>query len=107
MKIHEHLRIGPAHFVVSGGIEAHEAAMLADAVRARIESGRPRVRIEFADPVAFVSSATIGALLMLQKLARAHGGDVVLVRPPRILRRSLRTLGIEDRFDAGGALAVA
>jgi len=106
MMITETRRGALVHVLLCGDIDAHEAAILSDALHAHIEAGDRRILLEFGNG-SFVSSALIGILIMLQRLADAAGGGITLVRPPRILRRSLHTLGAHGLFRIEESVAAA
>lgn len=106
MMITETRRGALVHVLLCGDVDAHEAAILSDALHAHIEAGDSRILLEFGNG-CFASSALIGILIMLQRLADAAGGGITLVRPPRILRRSLLTLGAGGLFRIEESIAAA
>jgi anti-anti-sigma regulatory factor len=87
---------GLPRLLVAGPIEAYEAAMMTDAVREQIERSS-RLLLEFTGS-GFVSATIIGHLIWLQRLARSSGGEIVIVRPPRLLCRSLKLLESSSVF---------
>jgi len=89
MRLHEYDLDGLVYVTVRGEIEP---GPLGEALRARIRDGSSRILIEL-EADAVVTGTVIGLLLDLQRGARAAGGGVVLVRPPRLLRKSLALLG--------------
>jgi anti-sigma B factor antagonist len=46
----------------------------------------------------FVDTAGVVALIDLQREARRAGGSLRLTKPPRLLRRLLRLVGMKDKF---------
>jgi anti-anti-sigma regulatory factor len=89
--------LGLARFTVTGPIEAYEAAMMAERIREQIVKQRSRLVLEFTGN-GFVSATIIGLLIALQRLARSYDGEIVIVRPPRLLCRSLRLLESDSVF---------
>jgi len=106
MLITETRRGALLHVLLCGDVDGHEAAILSDALHGHIEAGDTRILLEFGNR-CFASSALIGILIMLQRLADAAGGGLTLVRPPRILRRSLLTLGAGGLFRIEESVAAA
>lgn len=94
----EHIEHGPlAVIIADGDIEAYDTSLLCDVLRGRIDGGRSRLVLEFRR-TKFVSATAIGVLLRLQRRARSRGGEIVLVGPPRLLRRCLRVLESDGHF---------
>lgn len=46
----------------------------------------------------FINSAALGYLIKTSKQVKAQGGDVVLARPSKFIRKTLTTLGLDDVF---------
>jgi anti-sigma B factor antagonist len=94
----EHIEHGPLPVIVAkGDLEAYDTGLLCDVLKGRIDGGRSRVVLEFRR-TTFVSATAIGVLLWLQRRARARGGEILLVGPPRMLRRCLRVLESDGHF---------
>jgi len=46
----------------------------------------------------FINSAALGYLIKMSKAVRARGGEVVLARPSKFIKKTLVTLGLDDVF---------
>lgn len=106
MLIHETRRGDHWHVLVCGDIDAHEAAVLGDVLRERIHDGDVRIILEFGHK-AFVTSVAIGLLISLQRYVGACDGEIVLVRTPPMLEKSLGVLGVGSMFRAEETVAAA
>ncbi len=82
---------------LTGEIDLDRKAELDAVVRAFDTSTAPTAHIDFAG-AAFIDSSGLGALVQIHVLARARGGEVVLVRPSEPLLRILRAVGLEKMF---------
>jgi len=100
-------RDGCCHLLVCGEIDAHEAATLGERLRQQILTGGGEpILLEFGNRM-FVTSVFIGLLISLQRLARAHGTAIALVRAPRTLVKSLDVLGANGMFQIEESIAAA
>jgi anti-anti-sigma factor len=106
MLIHETRRGGYHHMLICGDVDAHEAAILGDALRERIQAGNVRLILEFGKKV-FVTSVAIGLLISLQRYVAACDGEIVLVRASGMLRKSLGVLGVGSLFRVEDSVAAA
>jgi stage II sporulation protein AA (anti-sigma F factor antagonist) len=61
------------------------------------ESTLHRVELHLAG-VTFINSAGIAVLVQLERMVKPRGIDLVLVRPPVAVARSLRSTGLWHRF---------
>ncbi|BDU77355.1 STAS domain-containing protein [Mesoterricola sediminis] len=94
--------------VVAGSLDALTAEALETALEARIREGQVNLVLDLTG-VAYTSSAGLGAMLLLVKEARRHGGDVRLAGVQPRVRRVLEMSGFTSFMklfpDAAGAAA--
>jgi anti-anti-sigma factor len=57
--------------------------------------------------MTFANSTTIAFLITAQKRVGAMGGRLVLARPRDFIRRTLRTLGLDQVFPVTGSVEEA
>ena len=80
----------------AGEIDLRTAPGLDGAIRESLQSA-PCVIVDMTR-VTFVDSMALGVLIGARRRANEHGGSVLLVRPPSLLRKILVTTQLQDYF---------
>ena len=85
---------------VRGDVDVRTTAQLSRTLEAAATSSRtPCLIIDMTD-LSFIDSAGLGVLIHAQNRAQARGASVVLVHPPRLVRRLLTGTQLQHRFAA-------
>jgi anti-anti-sigma factor len=88
---------GVATLLVAGEIDAAEKAAVGKAVEDLIRQGETRLIFDFRR-VTYVGSSGMGCLIAARREAVSRQGGVAFVSPPAVLRKMMRTLGVEADF---------
>jgi anti-sigma B factor antagonist len=80
-----------------GELDVYNLSSVANRVDGLIEEGHVRLVFDI-DSMPFVSSSAVGYLVRTRKAVLDQGGDVVLVRPSRIVSKVLKVLGLGEFF---------
>ncbi len=97
MKIETRKGGGVATLVVTGEIDAAEKAAVGNTVQNLLREGESRLVFDFRK-VTFVGSSGMGCLIAARREAVARQGGVAFLGPPPVLRKMLKTLGLEGDF---------
>ena len=104
MKVTRSEREGVAILRLAGEFDSFETEEMRRAFEACLKEGRKRFVFDLGDLV-FANSTTIAYFISAQKRAREAGGGLILARPGDFLRKTLKTLGLDqvlsirDRLD--------
>ena len=82
---------------LKGEARLEQIDRLRDAVRPLIEEGATRVVVGFKE-LKFADSASVGALLELQRTAEAAGGGLAIHGVPTRLARMFEGMGLASRM---------
>lgn len=100
-------RDGPyALLALKGEARLEQIDRLRTAVRALIEEGATRVVVGFKE-LKFADSASVGALLELQRAAEAAGGGLAIHGVPTRLARMFEGMGLAARMKSSPSEAAA
>jgi anti-sigma B factor antagonist len=100
------VRDGHVVVVLRGELDVTGAADAEAAITALVAPGQSLI-IDMS-ALDFMDSASLGALLRVQTLARRGDGEVLLAAPQRqVLRRLLALTGMDDRFWVHASVAAA
>jgi anti-anti-sigma factor len=80
-----------------GELDVYNLPSVASRVDRLIEDGNVRLVFDIGS-MPFVSSSAVGYLVRTRKAVLSNGGDVVLVRPSKIVAKVLDVLGLGDFF---------
>ena len=80
---------------VAGEFDASNLPRFCARVDELVDEGVRRVVLDLAD-LTFADSEMIGQLLRVQERLREAGGDVVLLRPGKLVTRTLNVLGLDE-----------
>jgi anti-anti-sigma factor len=80
-----------------GELDVYNLPSVASRVDRLIEDGNVRLVFDLGT-MPFVSSSAVGYLVRTRKAVLSRGGDVVLVRPSKIVAKVLEVLGLGDFF---------
>ena len=97
---------GDARMVaLSGEADLTTVPELAAALAAQVDAGARHLTVDLS-ALAFVDSASIGALITASHALRARGGTLELAGPQPIVARTLGLLGVDEVIPIrGGAVA--
>lgn len=95
MKVTRSERDGVAILRLAGEFDSFETEEMRRAFEACVQEGRKRFVFDLADLV-FANSTTIAYFISAQKRARAAGGGLILAKPGDFLRKTLKTLGLDQ-----------
>ncbi len=97
MKIEILKQRGVATVVVEGELDAPQKAEVGKAVKELIAAGETRLVFDFAG-VTYMGSSGVGCLVQARRAAVAKAGVVAMVNPPAMIRKVIKTLGLEKDF---------
>ena len=97
MKIETVKAAGVTTLRVAGEIDAAEKAAVGKTVQDLLVGGESRLIFDF-QKVTYVGSSGMGCLIAARREAIAKQGGVVFLNPPAVLRKMLKTLGLEADF---------
>jgi anti-anti-sigma factor len=80
---------------LSGEFDSFDAQSLGEAVEICLREEKPRLLLDLGE-VTFANSTAIACFLNAQRSARTKGGALAVARPNLALRKTLRTLGLEQ-----------
>ena len=92
---------GVSILVLSGQLAAEGADHFREAIETLLESGRPRILLDFTE-VSFMDSAGIGELVAAYRTVDGLGGAIKIVKPSKRIQESLsltRLLPIFEIFE--------
>jgi len=95
MKVTHSEREGVAILRLTGEFDSFETEEMRRVFEERLREGRRRVVFDLSDLV-FANSTTIAYFIAAQKRAREAGGGVILAKPGDFLRKTLKTLGLDQ-----------
>lgn len=95
MKVTRSEREGVAILRLAGEFDSFETEEVRRTFEACLREGQRRVVLDLADLV-FANSTTIAYFISAQKRAREAGGGLILARPGDFLRKTLKTLGLDQ-----------
>jgi anti-anti-sigma factor len=95
MKVTRSEREGVAILRLAGEFDSFETEEVRRTFESCLKEGRHRVVLDLAD-LTFANSTTIAYFITAQKRAREAGGGLILASPGDFLRKTLRTLGLEQ-----------
>ena len=88
-------REGVAILRLQGEFDSFETEEVRRTFEQCLLEGRKRVILDLTDLV-FANSTTIAYFISAQKRAREAGGGMILAKPGDFLRKTLRTLGLDQ-----------
>ena|SRR5512139_527442 len=95
MKVTRSEREGVAVLRLAGEFDSFETEEVRRTFEACLSEGKRRVVLDLTDLV-FANSTTIAYFISAQKRAREAGGGLVLAKPGEFLRKTLKTLGLDQ-----------
>lgn len=95
MKVTRSEREGVAVLRLAGEFDSFETEEMRRLFEECLKEGRRRLVFDLADLV-FANSTTIAFFISAQKRAREAGGGMILARPGEFLRKTLKTLGLDQ-----------
>ena len=95
MKVTRSEREGVAILRLAGEFDSFETEEMRRLFEECLREGRRRLVFDLTDLV-FANSTTIAFFISAQKRAREAGGGMILARPGEFLRKTLRTLGLDQ-----------
>ncbi len=95
MKVTRSEREGVAILRLQGEFDSFETEEVRRTFEACLAEGRRKVVLDLAGLV-FANSTTIAYFISAQKRAREAGGGMILAKPGDFLRKTLRTLGLDQ-----------
>jgi anti-sigma B factor antagonist len=95
MKVTRSEREGVAILRLAGEFDSFETEEMRRLFDECLKEGRRRVVLDLTDLV-FANSTTIAFFISAQKRAREAGGGMILARPGEFLRKTLKTLGLDQ-----------
>jgi anti-anti-sigma factor len=88
---------------LEGEFDSFETEMVREGFEACVGSEPPRVVLDLQE-LTFANSTTIAYFITAQKRAQALGGSVVLAAPGDFLKKTLKTLGLDQVFVFSGSV---
>ena len=82
--------------MLSGEIDHHWAAVLRQQIDDQIQKKMPSVLVLDFSEVTFMDSSGVGLILGRDRLLHSLGGNVVVQKAPREIKRMLSLAGIES-----------
>ncbi|MCK6458713.1 MAG: STAS domain-containing protein [Planctomycetes bacterium] len=95
MKVTRSEREGVAILRLAGEFDSFETEEMRRMFEECLREGRRRLVLDLTDLV-FANSTTIAFFISAQKRAREAGGGMILARPGEFLRKTLKTLGLDQ-----------
>jgi anti-sigma B factor antagonist len=95
MKVTRSEQEGVAILRLMGEFDSFETEEMRQVFEECLREGRRRVVFDLTDLV-FANSTTIAYFISAQKRAREAGGGLVLASPGEFLRKTLKTLGLDQ-----------
>src|SRR5512139_3640131 len=95
MKVTRSEREGVAVLRLAGEFDSFETEEVRRTFEACLSQGRRRVVLDLTDLV-FANSTTIAYFISAQKRAHEVGGGMILAKPGDFLRKTLKTLGLDQ-----------
>jgi anti-sigma B factor antagonist len=95
MKVTRSEREGVAILRLAGEFDSFETEEMRRLFEECLKEGRRRLVFDLTDLV-FANSTTIAFFISAQKRAREAGGGMILAKPGEFLRKTLRTLGLDQ-----------
>jgi anti-sigma B factor antagonist len=95
MKLTRSEREGVAILRLAGEFDSFETEEMRRMFEECLREGRRRLVLDLTDLV-FANSTTIAFFISAQKRAREAGGGMILARPGEFLRKTLKTLGLDQ-----------
>jgi len=97
MKVTRGDRDGIAVLKLEGEFDSFETEDVRRNFEWLLERGHNNVVMDLSD-MTFANSTTIAYLITAQRQAKEQGGHVVLAGPGEFIRKTLRTLGLDNVF---------
>jgi anti-sigma B factor antagonist len=97
MRVTRSDRDGVAVLRLEGEFDSFETELVREAFEGCLQSGKARVVLDLSG-LKFANSTTIAYFITAQKRAKAQGGMVVLAAAGDFIRKTLRTLGLDQVF---------
>jgi anti-sigma B factor antagonist len=91
---------------LEGEFDSFETELVRDGFDKIVSEGKKHVVMDLGE-MTFANSTTIAFLITAQKRVGAMGGRLVLARPRDFIRRTLRTLGLDQVFPVAGSVEEA
>ena len=88
-------REGVAILRLQGEFDSFETEEVRSTFEDCLREGKKRVVLDLSDLV-FANSTTIAYFISAQKRAREAGGGMILAKPGEFLRKTLKTLGLDQ-----------
>lgn len=82
---------------LEGEFDSFETELVRDGFDKVVAEGKNQVVMDLGE-MTFANSTTIAFLITAQKRMGAMGGRMILARPRDFIRRTLRTLGLDQVF---------
>ncbi len=95
MRVTRSEREGVAILRLAGEFDSFETEEVRRTFEECLKEGRRRVVLDLADLV-FANSTTIAYFISAHKRAREAGGGMILAKPGEFLRKTLKTLGLDQ-----------
>jgi anti-sigma B factor antagonist len=95
MKVTRSEQEGVAVLRLAGEFDSFETEEMRRIFDECLKEGRRRLVFDLRDLV-FANSTTIAFFISAQKRAREAGGGMILARPGEFLRKTLKTLGLDQ-----------
>jgi anti-anti-sigma factor len=95
MKVTRNERDGVAILRLAGEFDSFETDEMRREVEMCLLQGRKRLVFDLTD-LLFANSTTIAYFISAQKRTREAGGGLILANPGDFLRKTLRTLGLDQ-----------
>jgi anti-sigma B factor antagonist len=95
MKVTRSEKEGVAILRLAGEFDSFETEEMRRTFEACLKEGRQRIVLDLGD-LSFANSTTIAYFITAQKRAREVGGGMILAKPGDFLRKTLRTLGLDQ-----------
>jgi len=97
MKVTRSEKDGVGILRLEGEFDSFETEMVREGFEALMREGRPRVVLDLTE-LSFANSTTIAYFITAQKRAQSLGGRVVLAGAGDFIRKTLKTLGLDQVF---------
>lgn len=81
----------------SGEFDAARVRTAAPEIDALVDAGEARMVFDLGG-LGFMDSTALGYLLKVRERCREAGGDLVLARPSKFFRKTIRTLDLREVF---------
>jgi anti-anti-sigma factor len=86
---------------LSGEADVTNAAELSELITGQLSGGTLHLTID-ASGLTFADTSALRVLVLAARALRQHGGDLVLLRPPRTLVRVMAITGTDEMFTIHG-----